>query len=197
MGLSLAFSVYILIAFILYYRDRSILKIILRYIQKAVPVSRGVIAFAFLLALLGMPIVYLQSWAEKIYRKLTGVKATETELSEDAARFFEEYYPERLQDLEEVSIELEREDIEEFMAALSPIFDAGLTESQLKAIIDLVDGLEPGDMDRVVFYPRYHEKRMTLVFEVTMTRQREYVLAFSAETELANAIDQQITVYCE
>lgn len=48
MGISLTLSAYIVITFMLYYKDRSLMKNAMRYIEKSVPVSKGLVAVAFL-----------------------------------------------------------------------------------------------------------------------------------------------------
>ena len=132
-----------------------------------------------------------------IEEQVTGVKRDEKEMSEDTKAFFDEYYPELHQELDKVSIELKRDDIEEFLALLPPIFDAGFAEPQLQIIIKLAEELVSGDMNRTVFYPRFQEKRMTVAVEIKRLKGTKSKLEFSAVTELANAIDRQMALSCE
>lgn len=195
--LSLLFSGYILIAFVIYYNDRSIMKNILKYMQSAVPAPKvAFVAAGFILALM-LPILSLKLNLEKLYKWLFSVKEETKSNSEEVEKFAREYYPETIYDLDEVSIELERDDIDEFVRLLPPLFDAGFGESRVEEIMQDLGELLVNDENRHVFYPTYQSKRVPVVVEVKRIKKNLFELAFQSEKDVADAIGNKMDVFCE
>lgn len=190
---SLGISIYLLLAWYLYYRDRRINKKVMKYVESAFPVPSGAIAgVAFGYALL-MPVLALNRLVKRIFR----VKEAPPENVEDLNKILEEICPEEVHDLDNVSIELEKQDIEPFIRQIPLIFESGLTEIWIRRILDDIKTLEVDDENSHIFYPMWKGKRVTLVTEISREKKELFVLLFWALPDVINVIDAKMDEFCE
>ena len=193
MQMSLAVSIYLLLAWYLYYRDRHINKNIIKYLESAFPVpSSAMTAVVFGYALL-LPVIT----AERLIVRALGIKKAPPENEAELNQILEEICPEEVHNLDDASIELETQDIETFIRQIPPLFDSGLNDMWIRRIIDDVRTLEVGDDNRHVFYPMWQGKRATLVTEIKREKKEVFVLLFWALPDVTKAIDAKMDEFCE
>ena len=193
MKISLAISIYLLVAGYLYYRDRHINKNIIKYLKSACPVPPSAMNAVLLGYALLLPVIT----AERLLVRALGIKKAPSENEAELNQILEEIYPEEIHDLDDVSIELEGQDVEPFIRQIPPVFDSGLTEIWIRRIMDDVRTLAVGDDNRHIFYPMWQGKRVTLVTEIKREKKDLFVLLFWALPDVAKSLDTKMDEFCE
>lgn len=193
MQMSLALSIYLLLAWYLYYRDRRINKKVMKYLESAFPVpSSAMTAIVFGYALL-LPVIT----AERLIVQALGIKKAPPENEAELNQILEEICPEEVHDLDNVSIELEKQDIEPFIRQIPLIFESGLTEIWIRRILDDIKALEVGDENSHIFYPMWQSKRVTLVTEISREKKDLFVVLFWALPDVTKTLDAKMEEFCE
>lgn len=190
--MTIAFSIYILLAGYLYYRDKNFYKRATQYLEQSMPVPAGAVAgivFAFALLL---PVIE----AERLIRRVLGIEKKPTENADEIKQIAEEICPERVHDLSDASIELNRQDVEPFLRLIPELFDSGLTETWIQRIMDDVRGLEVGEDNRHTFYAMRAGGRIPLITELQRIRKDCFVVLFWAPESVAAAIDAKMAEFC-
>ena len=193
MKISLAISIYLLIAWYLYYRDRHISKNIIRYLESAFPVPPSAITVIIFSYVLMLPVITLESLVVRVLK----IKKEPPENKEELDQIMEEIYPEDVHDLADASLEITRQDIEPFIQQIPSLFDSGLSEIWIRRIMDDVQTLDVGDDNRHIFYPMWQGKRVPLVTEIKREKKDLFVLLFWAPPDVSKAIDIKMDAFCE
>lgn len=190
--MTIAFSIYILLAWYLYYRDKNFYKRVTQYLEQSMPMPAGAVAGIVFVFALALPVIE----AERIIRRLPGVKKDPPENETELKQIAEEICPEGVYDLSDASIELDRPDVEPFIRQIPSIFEAGLTEIWIQRIMDDVRDLEVGEDNRHTFYAMREGKRILLVTEVQRIKKDGFVVLFWAPESVAAAIGAKMEDFC-
>jgi hypothetical protein len=140
--ISLSLALYIIIAGGLYYKDRKDMAVLERYLNSQMPVNDTMLKIAFLLMFFCLPILQIISWVRTLLGKKDELENYEDD--PDMRAFIEEYYPEKMYEVEQATIVLDSIlEINGFIERLNGIFD--------KAI-------DPIEQERVIYTARRAEK---------------------------------------
>jgi hypothetical protein len=140
--ISLSLALYIIIAGGLYYKDRKDMAVLERYLNAQMPVNDTMLKIAFLLMFFCLPILQTVSWVRTLLGKKDELENYEDD--PDMRAFIEEYYPEKMYEVEQATIVLDSIiEINGFIERLNGIFDKAL---------------DPIEQERVIYTARRAEK---------------------------------------
>jgi len=192
---SLFLAVYLLTAFVLYFDQKSFLKNVERYMSGIVPMSPVQnTAMTFIISLF-LPVLWVLSKADKMRRWLCGAKGNPDATPEEM-EFYRDYYPEMVNELKRVSVELDRKGVVAFMLLVQLLFDAGFGSSRIDEVMQDTETLAVDDDNRHVFYPTYEAQRVPFALEIKRIKKDVFKLTFFTQEELTVAINRQIEMFC-
>lgn len=132
--ISLSLAAYIIIAGGLYYKERKDMAVLEHYINEQMPVNDTMLKMAFLLMFFCLPVLQLVSWVGSLLGKKDEIENYADD--PDMRAFIEEYYPEKMYEVEQATIVLDSLiEIDGFIERLNGIFDKELDTIEQERVI--------------------------------------------------------------
>lgn len=199
MTISLFLSAYLVLAFYLFKRDKSLWRKILRYIQETTPASPAMLSIPLFMVFLLLPVIELHTLGNRLIKRFGSDKVNKSPLSDDHAHFIREHYPEIEYGLTGTSITLEQTDIAPFLLMLIPLFDSGFSEFEQNKIERVISRLTADEEEKMFFSVSHNGKRTPFVVEIEIDEDDNdaYLFTFYANEDLAKVIDKQIDDFCK
>ena len=167
-SISLLISLYIAVAFYIYFQQKREWKNIVEHIRDSMPVSDNSIGVAVFVIVLILPIVMTVFHLKKFLLKIKLLNEPDTEeITDDAKYFIKKYYPEIEQDLEGISVEIIYENLDILLNSISDLLINGFGESEVLRVRNVVRKLvvSEEEEEKISFYIKHEGITSMLVIE--------------------------------
>lgn len=197
-SISLLISLYIAVAFYIYFQQKREWKNIVEHIRDSMPVSDNSIGVAVFVIVLILPIVMTVFHIKKFLLKIKLLNEPDTEeITDDAKYFIKKYYPEIEQDLEGISVEIIYENLDIFLNSISDLLINGFGESEVLRVRNVVRKLvvSEEEEEKISFYIKHEGITSMLVIEFIKKKLNYFEITFYVKQELAKLFNEKIDNY--
>ena len=197
-SISLLISLYIAVAFYIYFQQKREWKNIVEHIRDSMPVSDNSIGVAVFVIVLILPIVMTVFHIKKFLLKIKLLNEPDTEeITDDAKYFIKKYYPEIDQDLEGISVEIIYENLDILLNSISDLLINGFGESEVLRVRNVVRKLvvSEEEEEKISFYIKHEGITSMLVIEFIKKKLNYFEITFYVKQELANLFNEKIDNY--
>ena len=195
---SLLISLYIAVAFYIYFQQKREWKNIVEHIRDSMPVSDNSIGVAVFVIVLILPIVMTVFHLKKFLLKIKLLNEPDTEeITDDAKYFIKKYYPEIEQDLEGISVEIIYENLDILLNSISDLLINGFGESEVLRVRNVVRKLvvSEEEEEKISFYIKHEGITSMLVIEFIKKKLNYFEITFYVKQELAKLFNEKIDNY--
>ena len=199
-SISLLISLYIAVAFYIYFQQKREWKNIVEHIRDSMPVSDNSIGVAVFVIVLILPIVMTVFHLKKFLLKIKLLNEPDTEeITDDAKYFIKKYYPEIEQDLEGISVEIIYENLDILLNSISDLLINGFGESEVLRVRNVVRKLvvSEEEEEKISFYIKHEGITSMLVIEFIKKKLNYFEITFYVKQELAKLFNGKIDNYYE
>ena len=199
-SISLLISLYIAVAFYIYFQQKREWKNIVEHIRDSMPVSDNSIGVAVFVIVLILPIVMTVFHLKKFLLKIKLLNEPDTEeITDDAKYFIKKYYPEIEQDLEGISVEIIYENLDILLNSISDLLINGFGESEVLRVRNVVRKLvvSEEEEEKISFYIKHEGITSMLVIEFIKKKLNYFEITFYVKQELAKLFNEKIDNYYE
>lgn len=197
-SISLLISLYIAVAFYIYFQQKREWKNIVEHIRDSMPVSDNSIDVAVFVIVLILPIVMTVFHIKKFLLKIKLLNEPDTEeITDDAKYFIKKYYPEIEQDLEGISVEIIYENLDILLNSISDLLINGFGESEVLRVRNVVRKLvvSEEEEEKISFYIKHEGITSMLVIEFIKKKLNYFEITFYVKQELAKLFNEKIDNY--
>ena len=197
-SISLLISLYIAVAFYIYFQQKREWKNIVEHIRDSMPVSDNCIGVAVFVIVLILPIVMTVFHLKKFLLKIKLLNEPDTEeITDDAKYFIKKYYPEIEQDLEGISVEIIYENLDILLNSISDLLINGFGESEVLRVRNVVRKLvvSEEEEEKISFYIKHEGITSMLVIEFIKKKLNYFEITFYVKQELAKLFNEKIDNY--
>ena len=197
-SISLLISLYIAVAFYIYFQQKREWKNIVEHIRDSMPVSDNSIGVAVFVIVLILPIVMTVFHLKKFLLKIKLLNEPDTEeITDDAKYFIKKYYPEIDQDLEGISVEIIYENLDILLNSISDLLINGFGESEVLRVRNVVRKLvvSEEEEEKISFYIKHEGITSMLVIEFIKKKLNYFEITFYVKQELAKLLNEKIDNY--
>ena len=197
-SISLLISLYIAVAFYIYFQQKREWKNIVEHIRDSMPVSDNSIGVAVFVIVLILPIVMTVFHLKKFLLKIKLLNEPDTEeITDDAKYFIKKYYPEIEQDLEGISVEIIYENLDILLNSISDLLINGFGESEVLRVRNVVRKLvvSEEEEEKIGFYIKHGGITSMLVIEFIKKKLNYFEITFYVKQELAKLFNEKIDNY--
>ena len=197
-SISLLISLYIAVAFYIYFQQKREWKNIVEHIRDSMPVSDNSIGVAVVVIVLILPIVMTVFHIKKFLLKIKLLNEPDTEeITDDAKYFIKKYYPEIEQDLEGISVEIIYENLDILLNSISDLLINGFGESEVLRVRNVVRKLvvSEEEEEKISFYIKHEGITSMLVIEFIKKKLNYFEITFYVKQELAKLFNEKIDNY--
>ena len=197
-SISLLISLYIAVAFYIYFQQKREWKNIVEHIRDSMPVSDNSIGVAVFVIVLILPIVMTVFHLKKFLLKIKLLNEPDTEeITDDAKYFIKKYYPEIEQDLEGISVEIIYENLDILLNSISDLLINGFGESEVLRVRNVVRKLvvSEEEEEKISFYIKHEDITSMLVIEFIKKKLNYFEITFYVKQELAKLLNEKIDNY--
>lgn len=197
-SISLLISLYIAVAFYIYFQQKREWKNIVEHIRDSMPVSDNSIGVAVFVIVLILPIVMTVFHLKKFLLKIKLLNKPDTEeITDDAKYFIKKYYPEIEQDLEGISVEIIYENLDILLNSISDLLINGFGESEVLRVRNVVRKLvvSEEEEEKISFYIKHEGITSMLVIEFIKKKLNYFEITFYVKQELAKLFNEKIDNY--
>ena len=197
-SISLLISLYIAVAFYIYFQQKREWKNIVEHIRDSMPVSDNSIGVAVFVIVLILPIVMTVFHLKKFLLKIKLLNEPDTEeITDDAKYFIKKYYPESEQDLEGISVEIIYENLDILLNSISDLLINGFGESEVLRVRNVVRKLvvSEEEEEKISFYIKHEGTTSMLVIEFIKKKLNYFEITFYVKQELAKLFNEKIDNY--
>ena len=197
-SISLLISLYIAVAFYIYFQQKREWKNIVEHIRDSMPVSDNSIGVAVFVIVLILPIVMTVFHLKKFLLKIKLLNEPDTEeITDDAKYFIKKYYPEIEQDLEGISVEIIYENLDILLNSISDLLINGFGESEVLRVQNVVRKLvvSEEEEEKISFYIKHEGITSMLVIEFIKKKLNYFEITFYVKQELAKLFNEKIDNY--
>ena len=197
-SISLLISLYIAVAFYIYFQQKREWKNIVEHIRDSMPVSDNSIGVAVFVIVLILPIVMTDFHIKKFLLKIKLLNEPDTEeITDDAKYFIKKYYPEIEQDLEGISVEIIYENLDILLNSISDLLINGFGESEVLRVRNVVRKLvvSEEEEEKISFYIKHEGITSMLVIEFIKKKLNYFEITFYVKQELAKLFNEKIDNY--
>ena len=197
-SISLLMSLYIAVAFYIYFQQKREWKNIVEHIRDSMPVSDNSIGVAVFVIVLILPIVMTVFHLKKFLLKIKLLNEPDTEeITDDAKYFIKKYYPEIEQDLEGISVEIIYENLDILLNSISDLLINGFGESEVLRVRNVVRKLvvSEEEEEKISFYIKHEGITSMLVIEFIKKKLNYFEITFYVKQELAKLFNEKIDNY--
>ena len=197
-SISLLISLYIAVAFYIYFQQKREWKNIVEHIRDSMPVSDNSIGVAVFVIVLILPIVMTVFHIKKFLLKIKLLNEPDTEeITDDAKYFIKKYYPEIKQDLEGISVEIIYENLDILLNSISDLLINGFGESEVLRVRNVVRKLvvSEEEEEKISFYIKHEGITSMLVIEFIKKKLNYFEITFYVKQELAKLFNEKIDNY--
>lgn len=197
-SISLLISLYIAVAFYIYFQQKREWKNIVEHIRDSMPVSDNSIGVAVFVIVLILPIVVTVFHLKKFLLKIKLLNEPDTEeITDDAKYFIKKYYPEIEQDLEGISVEIIYENLDILLNSISDLLINGFGESEVLRVQNVVRKLvvSEEEEEKISFYIKHEGITSMLVIEFIKKKLNYFEITFYVKQELAKLFNEKIDNY--
>ena len=197
-SISLLISLYIAVAFYIYFQQKREWKNIVEHIRDSMPVSDNSIGVAVFVIVLILPIVMTVFHLKKFLLKIKLLNEPDTEeITDDAKYFIKKYYPEIDQDLEGISVEIIYENLDILLNSISDLLINGFGESEVLRVRNVVRKLvvSEEEEEKISFYIKHEGTTSMLVIEFIKKKLNYFEITFYVKQELAKLFNEKIDNY--
>ena len=197
-SISLLISLYIAVAFYIYFQQKREWKNIVEHIRDSTPVSDNSIGVAVFVIVLILPIVMTVFHIKKFLLKIKLLNEPDTEeITDDAKYFIKKYYPEIEQDLEGISVEIIYENLDILLNSISDLLINGFGESEVLRVRNVVRKLvvSEEEEEKISFYIKHEGITSMLVIEFIKKKLNYFEITFYVKQELAKLFNEKIDNY--
>lgn len=197
-SISLLISLYIAVAFYIYFQQKREWKNIVEHIRDSMPVSDNSIGVAVFVIVLILPIVMTVFHLKKFLLKIKLLNEPDTEeITDDAKYFIKKYYPEIDQDLEGISVEIIYENLDILLNSISDLLINGFGESEVLRVRNVVRKLvvSEEEEEKISFYIKHEGITSMLVIEFIKKKLNYFEITFYVKQELAKLFNEKIDNY--
>ena len=197
-SISLLISLYIAVAFYIYFQQKREWKNIVEHIRDSMPVSDNSIGVAVFVIVLILPIVMTVFHLKKFLLKIKLLNEPDTEeITDDAKYFIKKYYPEIEQDLEGISVEIIYENLDILLNSISDLLINGFGESEVLRVRKVVRKLvvSEEEEEKISFYIKHEGITSMLVIEFIKKKLNYFEITFYVKQELAKLFNEKIDNY--
>ena len=197
-SISLLISLYIAVAFYIYFQQKREWKNIVEHIRDSMPVSDNSIGVAVFVIVLILPIVMTVFHLKKFLLKIKLLNEPDTEeITDDAKYFIKKYYPEIEQDLEGISVEIIYENLDILLNSISDLLINGFGESEVLRVRNVVRKLvvSEEEEEKISFYIKHEGITSMLVIEFIKKKLNYFEITFYVKQELAKLFNEKIDTY--
>ena len=180
-SISLLISLYIAVAFYIYFQQKREWKNIVEHIRDSMPVSDNSIGVAVFVIVLILPIVMTVFHIKKFLLKIKLLNEPDTEeITDDAKYFIKKYYPEIEQDLEGISVEIIYENLDILLNSISDLLINGFGESEVLRVRNVVRKLvvSEEEEEKISFYIKHEGITSMLVIEFIKKKLNYFEITF-------------------
>ena len=180
-SISLLISLYIAVAFYIYFQQKREWKNIVEHIRDSMPVSDNSIGVAVFVIVLILPIVMTVFHLKKFLLKIKLLNEPDTEeITDDAKYFIKKYYPEIEQDLEGISVEIIYENLDILLNSISDLLINGFGESEVLRVRNVVRKLvvSEEEEEKISFYIKHEGITSMLVIEFIKKKLNYFEITF-------------------
>lgn len=198
--ISLLISLYIVVAFYIYFQQKREWKNIVEHIRDSMPVSDSSIGVAVFVIVLVLPIIMMGFYIKKFLLKTKILQESDVdEINDDAKYFMKKYYPEIEQDLEGISVGIVYENIDVFLYSIEDLLINGAGESEVFRVKNSVKRLAQSedDEEKISFYINYEGISSMVVVEFMKKKMNYFEITFYVKQELAKLFNEKIDDYLE
>lgn len=195
-SISLLISLYIAVAFYIYFQQKREWKNIVEHIRDSMPVSDNSIGVAVFVIVLILPIVMTVFHIKKFLLKIKLLNEPDTEeITDDAKYFIKKYYPEIEQDLEGISVEIIYENLDILLNSISDLLINGFGESEVLRVRNVVRKLvvSEEEEEKISFYIKHEGITSMLVIEFIKKKLNYFEITFYVKQELAKLFNEKIS----
>ena len=197
-SISLLISLYIAVAFYIYFQQKREWKNIVEHIRDSMPVSDNSIGVAVFVIVLILPIVMTVFHLKKFLLKIKLLNEPDTEeITDDAKYFIKKYCPEIEQDLEGISVEIIYENLDILLNSISDLLINGFGESEVLRVRNVVRKLvvSEEEEEKISFYIKHEGITSMLVIEFIKKKLNYFEITFYVKQELAKLFNEKIDNY--
>ena len=197
-SISLLISLYIAVAFYIYFQQKREWKNIVEHIRDSMPVSDNSIGVAVFVIVLILPIVMTVFHIKKFLLKIKLLNEPDTEeITDDAKYFIKKYYPEIEQDLDGISVEIIYENLDILLNSISDLLINGFGESEVLRVRNVVRKLvvSEEEEEKISFYIKHEGITSMLVIEFIKKKLNYFEITFYVKQELAKLFNEKIDNY--
>lgn len=197
-SISLLISLYIAVAFYIYFQQKREWKNIVEHIRDSMPVSDNSIGVAVFVIVLILPIVMTVFHLKKFLLKIKLLNEPDTEeITDDAKYFIKKYYPEIDQDLEGIYVEIIYENLDILLNSISDLLINGFGESEVLRVRNVVRKLvvSEEEEEKISFYIKHEGITSMLVIEFIKKKLNYFEITFYVKQELAKLFNEKIDNY--
>lgn len=197
-SISLLISLYIAVAFYIYFQQKREWKNIVEHIRDSMPVSDNSIGVAVFVIVLILPIVMTVFHLKKFLLKIKLLNEPDTEeITDDAKYFIKKYYPEIEQDLEGISVEIIYENLDILLNSISDLLINGFGESEVLRVRNVVRKLvvSEEEEEKISSYIKHEGITSMLVIEFIKKKLNYFEITFYVKQELAKLFNEKIDNY--
>ena len=197
-SISLLISLYIAVAFYIYFQQKREWKNIVEHIRDSMLVSDNSIGVAVFVIVLILPIVMTVFHLKKFLLKIKLLNEPDTEeITDDAKYFIKKYYPEIEQDLEGISVEIIYENLDILLNSISDLLINGFGESEVLRVRNVVRKLvvSEEEEEKISFYIKHEGITSMLVIEFIKKKLNYFEITFYVKQELAKLFNEKIDNY--
>ena len=197
-SISLLISLYIAVAFYIYFQQKREWKNIVEHIRDSMPVSDNSIGVAVFVIVLILPIVMTVFHLKKFLLKIKLLNEPDAEeITDDAKYFIKKYYPEIEQDLEGISVEIIYENLDILLNSISDLLINGFGESEVLRVRNVVRKLvvSEEEEEKISFYIKHEGITSMLVIEFIKKKLNYFEITFYVKQELAKLFNEKIDNY--
>ena len=185
-SISLLISLYIAVAFYIYFQQKREWKNIVEHIRDSMPVSDNSIGVAVFVIVLILPIVMTVFHLKKFLLKIKLLNEPDTEeITDDAKYFIKKYYPEIEQDLEGISVEIIYENLDILLNSISDLLINGFGESEVLRVRNVVRKLvvSEEEEEKISFYIKHEGITSMLVIEFIKKKLNYFEITFYVKVD--------------
>jgi len=193
---SLSLALYIIIAGALYYKDRKDMAILERYLNSQMPVNDTMLKIAFLLMFFCLPVLQIISWVRTLLGKKDELENYEDD--PDMHAFIEEYYPEKMYEVEQATIVLDSIlEINGFIERLNGIFDKELDPIEQARVIHTARKAEKDIDKNCQANVTYEGTSVPLIFKISRNADKDenFKIDIFTRSFVMDKIDLVMTAY--
>ncbi len=193
---SLSLALYIIIAGGLYYKDRKDMAVLERYLNSQMPVNDNMLKIAFFLMFICLPILQIISWGKTLLGKKDELEDYED--NPDMRAFIEEYYPEKMYEVEQATIVLDSIlEINGFIERLNGIFDKDLDPIEQERVIHAARKAEKDIDKNCQANVTYEGTSVPLIFKISRNDDEDenFKIDIFTRSFVLDKIDSVMTAY--